>query len=346
MNGAAWIRCTFVLALLASACTGTDEPGDGAKTQPTSPSATPEAAGPEARGYPLMTSDGDRVLMIGGFDCPSCDPSFSGFDDMWSFDATGTWTNLAPETIPPEADDFGFDIGSRRALLVDIDGETWSYDPASNEWEALEIEIGPTALHGSRMVYDEGSDRMIVFGGDAFSPASMTDETWALDLDGATWEEMQPKERPPIRTYYAMAYDAGSDRVILFGGAGPSIGEPFGDTWAYDFDTDSWERMEPKRSPPARTYAVAAYDAASDRVILYGGSVDEEVATFQDTWAYDYERDTWTKLAPKGPMGVLAWHAMAPSPEGVVLFGGGITRDDYVADTWIFDTQKGTWSPA
>jgi N-acetylneuraminic acid mutarotase len=79
-------------------------------------------------------------------------------------------------------------------------------------------------------------------------------------------------------------------------------------------------------------------------VILYGGSVDEETAAFQDTWAYDYDTDTWTQVSAASPIGPLAWHAMAATRNGILLFGGGVTRDDYVSGTWILDAIEGTWS--
>jgi len=334
------------LCLLVGACSGAAARSDGSAT-PTvaaSATATPGSTGPEARGYALMTEGptAGEVLMIGGFVCPECDPTFSGLGDMWALDHG--WTSLAPETVPGPADDFAVDAESGRAVLAEVNGVTWSYDPEENTWQTLEIETGPVALHGSRLVYDEGSDRMIVFGGDNFSLESMTDETWAFDLNAGTWEQMHPKKSPPRRTYYAMAYDSDSDRVILFGGS-EIEGSPRHDTWVYDYETDTWERMRPKTSPPARTYVVGAYDARADRVIIYGGSIDEEVAAFQDTWAYDYDSDTWTKLAAEAPIGQIAWHAMASNEAGVVLFGGGVTRDDYVADAWVLDPKEGTWSP-
>ena len=353
-EGQVRVRAMAVCSLLAALAACGDDAGAGATTTsstegPATTVATTTtsmvAVGPHARGYAVMAADGHGlVLMTGGFDCPSCDPTFSGFGDMWALGPGGTWSSLPPNELPP-VDDFAFDTESNRAVYVDIGGNGWSFDPDVGVWESLEVDEHPAALHGSKMVYDAGSDRMILFSGDSFSLGSVHDQTWALDLDRATWELMAPPQAPPRRTYYAMAYDIGSDRVILFGGS-LYEGVPLADTWAYDYDTNTWELMSPEQSPPARVYAAAAYDAVSDRVILYGGSVDEETAAFEDTWAYDYDTDTWTQLAASSPFAMLAWHAMASSADGVVLFGGGVTRDDYLAEVWIFDPVTAAWTPA
>jgi hypothetical protein len=82
---------------------------------------------------------------------------------------------------------------------------------------------------------------------------------------------MNPAERPGAGNFHGKAYDAESDRVILFGGA-DLHDRPFGDTWAYDFESDNWARMSPALSPPARYYHGMTYDAANDRVLVFGGT--------------------------------------------------------------------------
>src|SRR3989442_8385889 len=83
---------------------------------------------------------------------------------------------------------------------------------------------------------------------------------------------MAPLVGPPVRDFHAMAYDSRSDRVILFGGwGGYGNPRPLGDTWAYDFSTNTWTQMFPAVGPPARMYFAMTYDNQSDRVILFGG---------------------------------------------------------------------------
>ena len=86
------------------------------------------------------------------------------------------------------------------------------------------------------------------------------------------------KSREPLnptpRDYTSMAYDAESDRVILFGGqTGSDTAEDSfkDDTWAYDVAANKWTEMKPVSGPSRRSAAELAYDAESDRVIMYRG---------------------------------------------------------------------------
>jgi hypothetical protein len=272
------------------------------------------------------------VLLFGGFAGPGCCEQ----NDMWAFHPRDEWTNLTGEPFPGQGFGFAFDSGSDRAVLVEVSGKTWAYDIATGAWDEA-TPVGPTPW-GSAMAYDAQSDRMILFG---------EDQTWAYDAEADTWGLMEPKRTPPFREFSKLAYDAGSDRVIVFGGGARAPGEPLGDTWAYDYDTDTWTEMSPRVSPPARTYSAMAYDAETDRVLLFGGSVDEETAEFGDTWAYDYDKDAWEQIEADGP-GVRAWHVMTADEETgqIVLFGGGATRDDYTDEVWIFDPAVEAWSQA
>src|SRR5439155_17576926 len=66
------------------------------------------------------------------------------------------------------------------------------------------------------------------------------------------------------------------------------------ETWTYDLATNTWTRMSPRISPPARNSHALAYDRQNDVVILFGGG--DMFTDFDDTWAYDIHHDTWTEI--------------------------------------------------
>src|SRR5437879_13787137 len=103
---------------------------------------------------------------------------------------------------------------------------------------------------------------------------------------------MNPATKPSARWGHSLAYDSQSDRVILFGGATPVID----DTWAYDFNTNTWTNMNPGTKPSARLGHSIAYDSQSDRVILFGGA--DSGGSIDDTWAYDLNTNPWTNMTP------------------------------------------------
>ncbi|MEE8199047.1 MAG: kelch repeat-containing protein [Thermoplasmata archaeon] len=139
----------------------------------------------------------------------------------------------------------------------------------------------PRVLAG--MAYDSESDRVILFGG-RLADAN-DDETWAYDFNSNTWTNMNPSVKPLARNYPTMAYDSESDRIVLFGGQ--TEGGLSGETWAYDYNTDTWINMAPGAAPSPRSAAGMAYDAESDRIILFAGFLGGPGGTTfgDDTWA-------------------------------------------------------------
>jgi hypothetical protein len=92
-----------------------------------------------------------------------------------------------------------------------------------------------------------------------------------------------------------MVYDAESDRSIMFGGS-PGGSE----TWAYDYNTDTWTNMEPSIGPGDRSRHAMVYISAADRVILFGGQVGStEYIYINETWTYDLNTNTWTNMTPQ-----------------------------------------------
>jgi N-acetylneuraminic acid mutarotase len=318
-----WITLTVVI-LVATACST-----DGA--------FEPEVSvRPAARGYHSMLGLGPErgVMLLAG---QTASPPAGGeeLDDTWTYDQSDGW--LAVTTGAPWGDAVAYDARANRAVVFS-EGGTWIFDPATNRWSKQE-NAAPGAVFGARAAYDVGSDRTILFDGDG--------RTWAYDLGTDTWTEMAPAVSPSPRLWYVMDYQQGSDRIVLFGGI--SAGQQYsGDTWIYHYDSDTWTEIYPTTSPNARSYSAMAYDPGTDRLILFGGVTGPVRAerVFGDTWAYDVETNTWTELAPAPAPSGRGWHAIAYDAGGgvIVLFGGGPTRDDVVAETWIYDPAANAWT--
>jgi hypothetical protein len=143
-----------------------------------------------------------------------------------------------------------------------------------------------------------------------------------------------------------MAYDAESDRIVLFGG-GTNPTNSFDDTWVYDYNTDTWTEMQPDARPPARGYHGIVYDPESDRILLWGGTTMPGVVDPR-VWAYDYNTNTWTTQeapseVPEQRTGLgLFYHP----PSGRMVAYGGLTEDDgqLVEGTmWAYDDADNAW---
>ncbi|TLZ70592.1 MAG: hypothetical protein E6K10_07470 [Methanobacteriota archaeon] len=208
-----------------------------------------------------------------------------------------------------------------------------------NRWTNARPPGGPSARWSHAMAYDVQSERTILYGGQP-STGPMSNETWAYDFATNGWQDMNPSARPSGREHPGIAYDAQSDRLILFGGGNHLTSVYSNETWAYDFETNTWTNMSPP-SPPSRRYDFGmVYDSRADRVILFGGAGPTQN---NETWAYDFETNAWTRLTPTRSPAPRQAHSMAYDSESdrVLLFGGAYTRDN---ETWAYDFNANAWT--
>ncbi|MGB3970091.1 MAG: hypothetical protein WBO45_25370 [Planctomycetota bacterium] len=95
-----------------------------------------------------------------------------------------------------------------------------------------------------------------------------------------------------------------------------------------------WNQLAPATSPQARWGHAMAYDAARQRVVLFGG--------FGGGGTWEWDGTSWTQLAPAASPSGRWGHAMAydAARQRVVLFGGGSSAQ--LADTWEWDGTNWT----
>jgi hypothetical protein len=131
-----------------------------------------------------------------------------------------------------------------------------------------------------------------------------------------------------------MAYDAGHNVDVLFGGTNSS-GSDLNDTWTWN--GTSWTQMSPSTSPSVRDSAMMAYDASLGKIVLFGGIYNG--TSLNDTWTWNGSK--WTQLSPSTSPEPLEGAGMDydASTGTVILFGG----KDY--SSWnIIDISSKTWS--
>jgi hypothetical protein len=150
------------------------------------------------------------------------------------------------------------------------------------------------------------------------------------------WVEQSPATAPPARYGAAMAYDSGTNTVVLFGGYGSS--GAMNDTWTWN--GTSWTHLAPAAAPSARYYSTMAYDASTNTVVLFGGLSSSDVA-LSDTWTWN--GTTWTQRSPvtSPPARQSASMTYDTSTHTVVLFGGSATSG-IQNDTWTWNGT--TWT--
>lgn len=105
----------------------------------------------------------------------------------------------------------------------------------------------------------------------------------------------------------------------------------------------TWTQLMPAASPGSRSYLAMTYDAASKKVLLFGGFSGS--GYLNDTWTFD--GSTWTKVDTAVAPSARANAQMAYDRHlhKVVLFGGYDGRHD-LGDTWLWDGATSSWTQA
>ncbi len=216
--------------------------------------------------------------------------------------------------------------------------ETWTYDPVKNRWTKMSPAIHPTVSQGGYMVYDSKADRTILsIGGTSL-------ETWAYDLKKDTWTRLA--DGPRLLAGQRLAYDAESDRTILFGGMVLPEWEMVDETWAYDYNANTWTNMQPFKHPTDRNFVGMVYDSKADRVVLWGDWSTRwyNEALDNAVWTYDYNTNTWQKFdhrKTEAPWirdyNMLAYDEVA---DKIITYGGYWFGND---ETWVYDLNTDTW---
>ncbi|MFX0000746.1 MAG: Loki-CTERM sorting domain-containing protein [Candidatus Hodarchaeota archaeon] len=329
-----------------------------------SPGAMADSPDLPTRGNPGMAYDSqsDKIVIFGGWNM-STTPSHQ---DTWIYDFNSdTYTKKTPSPAPRRRAEMGMVYDSLRDKIVLFGGmenwtvsgernDTWTYDYNSDTWTQLFPVSAPSERRAHSMAYDSESDRIILFGGMEEFPypvAIFFNETWAYDPGSNTWQKMSPVQSPLARVNHDMVYDSESDRIILFGGC-PGLGfDSLDETWAYDYNSDTWENLTSNTHPSKRSEHKMAYDSESDRVVLFGGGT--VFSTYGDTWLYNYNNNTWDQMSPTTSPSARCRHAAAYDSESdrVIIYGGttgpwdsGSTLiDDIQGKTWAYDVNTNSW---
>jgi hypothetical protein len=108
--------------------------------------------------------------------------------------------------------------------------------------------------------------------------------------------------------------------------------------------TERWLWTQKENFGPSPRYGHAmAYDAARQRVVLFGGGVPEGavIRALNDTWEWD--GSAWAQVADTGPSArLLAGMVYDDARQRLVLFGGSEAGGPLNGDTWEWDGEDWT----
>jgi hypothetical protein len=328
------------------------------------------------------------LVLIGGAAVVSSGTAASGAEPA------AVWTELAPTGTAPAPDTTpvlaGYDPASNRAVVITHHGrgnpdQAWVVVGANGmagtpAWEQLAVGGTPPVATGSESAtYDPTSNRLIVYGGCTWSCSPAREGVFVLTnangLGGSpAWSELAVTDPQP-RDSHSAVYSRASDSLVAFGGDLAFPGTNKNDTRTLSNASGAvgpatWTSLEPAGGPPSiRSYHTATYDAAGDRMTVFGGQ--EFIRCCAPDYIIEARDDTWVLSDASGANGPPTWTqlqtATAPSPRAyhsavyddatrqMFVYGGYDFRESdqqtIVNDElWVLDNANGqggepAWTP-
>jgi len=234
----------------------------------------------------------------------------------YEYDGAG-WTAVAaapapsartyPVLVPDPAGGGLLLFGGLSAATGAALNDTWRYQPATRTW----VQLAPASAPPGSWTWRAGADTdrgvvvLVSYLG-----------TW--EWNGSNWRNLGPAAGTPPLYAYAVAYDPGLQRVVLFGGLALSNGAASDDTW--EFDGTSWSQASLGPGPAARIDHTLVYHDAAGVTLLFGGRGAN--GRLSDVWAW--HDGSWSRVPVCDSRAPLRWydHAAYDPVRDVVVTGG------------------------
>lgn len=184
---------------------------------------------------------------------------------------------------------FGTGIGGNiNSIPNAARSETWEFDGTTWLRKGTAAEPNPTTSLGA--MYHDPQSHLIT------APRLTTSGIPVWKWDGTTWTQHASINPPQRRIGSSGVYHAGIGRFVVIGGHS-FTGEPAlaNSTWL--FDGSAWTEMQIP-APPPRDGPKLCYDSARQRIVFFGGILQNPYRELTDVWEFD--GTAWTQV-PSGP---------------------------------------------
>ncbi|KAM5543557.1 hypothetical protein V8D89_002808 [Ganoderma adspersum] len=212
-------------------------------------------------------------------------------------------------------------------------------DRIQREWEEAHkvteelVEGPPSRRANATLTPCPNGNHLWCIGGEFFSDdgkAYFYSDVFRYSPEKNEWRKFVSPMCPGPRSAHAVvASPAGGGKLYLFGGEFSSLYQNsfhhYRDFWCFDISTHSWDRIETKVRPTARSgHRMAMW---KHYIVLFGGFYDPGIKTnyLNDLWLFDTQEYKWRQIefkdADRKPS-PRSGFSFIPTPEGILLHGG------------------------
>jgi hypothetical protein len=190
-------------------------------------------------------------------------------------------------------------------------------------------------------IFDTKRNRLVIWGGGHRD--YLGNELYAIDLNTLRVQRLTDPALPIARsvcpeslandsqpnsrhTYDGLAYLEHVDRMFVFGGSLSDCGYMSRGTWTFSFETERWERRNPKGPiPNAMPGVVSAYDPNTRMIFLH----DDKAL-----YSYDVDADRYQRLSGEDPIDYHMTGVIDPLRRKFVIVGAGAV--------YVYDIGRGS----
>ncbi|KAG8923409.1 hypothetical protein FRC02_011163 [Tulasnella sp. 418] len=212
-------------------------------------------------------------------------------------------------------------------------------DKMAKQWEEQHkvteetVEGPPSKRANATLTPCPNGNHLWCIGGEYFSDdgkAYFYNDVYRYSPDKDEWRRFTSPTAPgPRSAHSVVASPIAGGKLFLFGGEFSSLHQNtfhhYRDFWVFDITTHSWDRIETKVKPSARSgHRMAIW---KHFIVLFGGFHDVGIRTnyLSDLWLFDTQEYKWqdvvfrdTDRKPTARSGF----SFLPIAEGIVLHGG------------------------
>ena len=238
------------------------------------------------------------IFLFGGFKTSD----YARLSDTWLYYLdNNTWEEVSLSVSPSARSNAALCYDSLRNRVLLFGGynyddsklnDLWVYYPNNNSWTELAPSSSPPNEYGHSLFYRNNGGEVYAFGR---NPAITMNVFWEYNNSANSWVEIPATSpRPSYRYWHNMRYSNISDVCFLFGGSSYNIEK--GDSWIYNFTTDSWTEIQLDSNPPSRAVFSMVHDSFRDQIYIYGGSGEDYSIGREDFWKFNLTTMIWEEI--------------------------------------------------